>query len=517
MYKKLKWFRVVFAVFMFVFILCSFLHISAGYPAFHLLLHTQFVPALISVFTGSALACILLIILTLLFGRVYCSFLCPLGILQDLIIRISRFFCKKRNKGRLPKSATGYKKPHTILRYSILGVVFILFAAGITYPLALLDPYSAFGRIASDLFSNGELWLTNSITKMFPGLFYYQPFVKISYYSFLYALLFFIVITVFSAFRGRLYCNIICPVGSLLGLLSGFSLFKPVIQKSMCVKCRACAIACKSNCINLETKEIDVTRCVACYDCMIACKRGGIKLVPTWRKEKNTATLPDEKTQGEQPSPNPLQSDRERTCESKERRNALIAMGALGSALIARGLVSKGLPQKFADQIDKTKIKGIVPPGGENITHLKSFCTACHACVAACPNNIIIPATTEYGLDGFMLPTISYKEKYCAYDCNKCSQACPQGALKHLSLEEKQKTKIAQAHFAAKNCLVFKNNINCGACSRICPVGAIEMMPLKGKEGLYFPKLNPKKCIGCGACQYACPPTPKAMTVKALS
>ncbi|MEG0517642.1 MAG: 4Fe-4S binding protein, partial [Bacteroidales bacterium] len=269
MYKNLRRLRILCAIILFILITASFLNFTGSTTLSSFPLKLQFTPALVSVFTGGFVAFAFLLILTLLFGRVYCSFLCPMGILQDMIIRISSFVQKKANGGKLSKQGKGYKKPHNMIRYTILVITLLFFFAGITTPLVLLDPYSNYGTLVIQLFGTAELWMNNILSGVFPETFYYQPYVKLSLHAFILASVMFVTILVFSMLRGRLYCNTICPVGSLLGLISGFSLFKPAIKKSMCVRCNACAISCKSNCINLENKEIDVTRCIACYDCMI--------------------------------------------------------------------------------------------------------------------------------------------------------------------------------------------------------------------------------------------------------
>ena len=482
--KILRTTRIVCATAIFVITTCGFLKLSGGNPVSEALLKLQFTPALISMLGGAAGAFVFIIIITLLFGRVYCSFLCPLGIFQDIITRITNIARKRANKGRLPLKR--YSKPHNILRYSILAITSICLAVGFSYPLALLDPYSNYGRIAVQVFSSVENGIANMLSGIFPTMFYHQSNVTVGLYSFIFALVFLLIIVIFSAAKGRLYCNTICPVGSFLGLLSGASLFKPAIDKEMCVKCGLCAGKCKSNCIDLETKEIDNTRCVSCYDCMTSCKRGGVKLVPAWFKksEKSSENVPD-----------------------NGRRNALIAMGGLAAAVAARKLV----PSKSSDENANAPI---LPPGAGNVEKFKNACTACHACVAACPNNILRPAVLEYGIDGIMLPTIKYDKKYCSYGCNKCSEVCPNDAIMSLTLEQKRKTQIGVAVYDASKCVIVSDSIHCGACAGNCPAGAIQMIanPVMAEQQL--PKVDPMKCIGCGACEYVCPGMPKAIVVK---
>ncbi len=492
MNKFLKRFRIVFASIFFVVITCGFLNLSGGNHVFRMALHTQFTPALVSLFTGSALAFVFIMLLTILFGRVYCSFLCPLGIFQDIVSYVSNIIKRKNNGGKLPRQS--YSKPHNVLRYTILAVIAVCLVAGFTYPLALLDPYSNYGRIAGQLFSSVELGITNLLSNVFPATFYYQQYVKVTLFAFIYSLFFMLVVTVFSAVKGRLYCNTICPVGSFLGLVSGISLFKPVIDKEKCVKCNMCAGNCKSNCIDLQTKEIDATRCVACYNCLTACKRGGVKLVPTWFRK---------------PAPD---TSNHRSIENKERRNALIALGGFAAAVAARKFIFPKAKYSAIEGATGSQTP-ILPPGARNITAFKDACTACHACVAACPNKIIKPASFEYGLDGIMLPTIKYDKKYCSYECNACSQTCPHGALEHLSLEQKQKTQIALAVYNPSSCIVVTEGFKCGACARSCPTGAIQMVENPSAAEQKIPQINPALCIGCGACEYSCPAIPKAISI----
>jgi ferredoxin len=265
-------------------------------------------------------------------------------------------------------------------------------------------------------------------------------------------------------------------------------MFKPVINDS-CNGCLACVQKCKSQCIDIPNKVVDETRCVACLNCMQTCKRGAISYQLTWGKKSAKTNIPANQI------------------DSKERRRAIIALGLMGTALAARAVnfnpVKGGQP----------KITGIAPPGAISIEHLKKYCTACHACVTACPNGIITPATLEYGLDGILLPVLNYKNHFCGYECNVCTQVCPNGALIPMTIEDKQLCQIGKAKFSLKNCIVYTDRTDCGACDEHCPTKAITMVPYRD-FGLFIPKLNQDICIGCGGCEYICPAVPvKAMIV----
>ena len=284
--KGLKIFRVIAATAIFIAALLSFLNFSMGWETNHIL-HIQFVPALLSLAAGTlgvALPLIILLLLTLIFGRVYCSFLCPTGILQDIIGRLARPFTRRTRRTRTNPHSTstgsstsaGYRKPHSILRYIILIATGLLFALGLAWPLTLLDPYSLFGKIASQFFGSIEIFLNNALANIFPNSIPYLKYTSIATVSFIYGTIALITLILFSAAHGRLYCNTICPVGTLLGLIGSKSLFQIRIDSNACKHCNACAKNCKSNCIDIKGQKVDTERCVVCFNCLQHCKFGAL-------------------------------------------------------------------------------------------------------------------------------------------------------------------------------------------------------------------------------------------------
>lgn len=487
--NKLRVARIIIAAVFFVAALGTLINIFPSDSIAQYALELQFTPAVMGILTGSFALILILLAITLLFGRAYCSFICPLGIFQDIIHNLSGRILKKTNKDIVKKNS-GYKKPHNILRYSILAFVLISLAIGLTLPLSLLDPYSIMGKISNNVIVNLNNALNNLFSLIAPETFYYQEYVKWSIYSFIYSLLALDVIVAVASIKGRLYCNSICPVGTFLGMIGECSLFKIVINKEMCVKCSQCSKNCKSNCIDLEKKEIDYNRCVVCFNCITSCKRGGVKYVPFWKK-----------------------GDNDKKESNTGRRNALIAIGGLASAVAVRkyGKLDSCISGKTSP-----KNTPILPPGSLKLEAFKNACTSCHACIEACPKDIIKPASFEYGIDGIMLPTIKYNNGYCKFNCNACSQVCPNESIQKISLEEKQKTKIGLAVFIAENCISKNEGIDCGACSSECPVQAITMVKDSNNPSIEYPSINPDKCIGCGACEYRCPALPKAIKVNGI-
>ncbi len=248
-------------------------------------IHIQIIPAILSASVATLIA---LTALTLLLGRFYCSAICPLGITQDLIIRLSDRIKRKRGKKR---SKTYYKKPHNILRYSILALSILLLILGSSYLILLLDPYSIFGRISAviltpfiTLINNAIAHITNAAGNYtFAHRDYHWPGIAVI----LTTVITFGSIIFLNIKHGRLWCNTLCPVGTLLGIISKVSVFKIQIDHSKCTNCKACAKSCKTNTIdNSNGYKIDHSRCVSCYNCIDACKFDAIKLSPSLKAKK---------------------------------------------------------------------------------------------------------------------------------------------------------------------------------------------------------------------------------------
>ena len=569
--KGLKIFRVTAATAIFIAALLSFLNFSMGWETNHIL-HIQFVPALLSLAAGTlgvALPLIILLLLTLIFGRVYCSFLCPTGILQDIIGRLARPFTRRTrtnphspgagahntSAGSHSASATagsstcadssnstgshssganagsstsaGYHKPHSILRYIILIATGLLFALGLAWPLTLLDPYSLFGKIASQFFGSIEIFLNNALANIFPNSIPYLKYTSIATVSFIYGTIALITLILFSAAHGRLYCNTICPVGTLLGLIGSKSLFQIRIESNACKHCNACAKNCKSNCIDIKGQKVDTERCVVCFNCLQHCKFGALHYSlrrPAASISSSTASTGATSANAACSTSTSAASTQPSGKIDKGLRTTLAGLAGLGTAILAhKGTGSRFIPIKeyrekhLPENLRASQELGIMPPGAGRLEHFKQNCTGCYACVAACPVDVIKPATFEYGPDGILLPTLKYNGHFCGYECNACSSACPSGALSPLTLKEKKRTAIGKAIYMAGKCIVFQAGTDCGACDEHCPTKAITMVPVPGKSFLYFPKLNRDLCIGCGGCEYICPQKPKAIKVVALA
>lgn len=476
MQKYFKKGRVVIALLFLLALLVAFSDIKGTLPSgfYKSVLYFQFIPSILKFITPTTILSIgflVILILTLVGGRIYCSAICPFGILQDIVI-----WLKRKIK---PKQRNRFKKAFTILRYSFLGaaVIAILFTGLLT--INLLDPYANFGRIGSHIYQPVILGVNNLFAKFLSG---FHPLESrpIHWASFSFALGMLGLVTVMSWIQGRLYCNTVCPVGTFLGLVSKISLFKIKINKSTCTQCGKCQVACKANCINVKTMEVDESRCVSCYNCIPVCEDESIaymrSLKPIAVKEK---------------------------MDSGRRFFLAATAGYLAAKTVsvsAQDHIGKGGNGKKIRFINRGTVS---PPGAQSIQHLKDRCIACHLCISSCPTKVLQPSTFDYGFTGLLLPKMNYLVNFCNFDCTKCGEVCPTGAIFHLPQEEKKLTQIGKVELRLKHCIVEAKGTACGSCSEHCPTQAVKMVPYKGN--LTIPEIDQSICIGCGACEYACP------------
>jgi ferredoxin len=480
--RILKQVRVVFSLIFIVSITILFFDLSfsiqekfADYPLF-----LQFIPSLLSFISVTALAgmgFIIVIIITLLFGRVYCSTICPLGILQDVIT-----FIRKKIKHK----NYWLTKPFTKTRNIILDATILVFLLGSTIGLNLLDPYSNFGRIVTNIFRPLLIGINNlaSYTLEIFDLYLISPveFKGINILSLFFSILVLGTVVWMSYFHGRLFCNTICPVGSFLGLLSKISLFKIGIIESNCIECGDCETVCKANCIESESKHIDFSRCVGCFNCFDTCPSIGISYVPRY-------------------------SNKDEVSYDNDKRSFFKKLGVfiLGSSILARA--QEKIEVYIKNKIPENRTHPVSPPGSISIENFTDNCTACHLCVSSCPTQVLQPSFLEYGLLGIMQPRMDYLSSFCNYDCKICTEVCPSGAIISKDLESKKSIQMGKAIFIKDNCVVYTQKTDCGACAEHCPTKAVKM-ELDLEVNKKAPKVTDEICVGCGACEFACPTIP---------
>ena len=475
--------RITLAAIVFVLITLLFLDVTGTlHQWLGWLAKIQFLPALLAM---NVVVVILLLALTLIFGRIYCSVICPLGIMQDVISWIH---------GKQKKNRFSFSKEKKWLRYTILVLFVIALIAGVHALVALLAPYSSYGRIVTNLLKpiyEGGNNVLASIAEHFNSYAFYHVDVWIkSLPTFIIAAVTFVVLFVLAWRNGRTYCNTICPVGTFLSFFARFSWMKINFDEEKCKNCGKCSRNCKAACIDYKNHTVDYSRCVVCGNCLGQCHFGALHYEHP-KKVKKAST-----TEGKE------------SVDSARRSFLLGATLASSAVLLAqeKKKVDGGLA-KIEDKVAPTRNTHITPPGSLSAKNMASKCTGCQLCVSQCPNEVLRPSTDLLHL---MQPEMSYERGYCRIECNRCSEVCPTGAIRLLPLEEKSSTQVGHAVWIKKNCIPVTDGVECGNCERHCPVGAIMMVPLDedDEESVMIPTVNEARCIGCGACENLCPARP---------
>jgi ferredoxin len=481
----LRKFRILFSAIVFVCFFLIFVDFKNLIPASYIdaILYLQFIPSILNYIDLRSIASagfIAVLILTLLSGRTYCSFLCPLGIGEDLFSRIG---------GRIKRKFRrfGFRKPHTLIRYSLLFLTVILAAVWGVFFLSILDPYSIFGRFMTHFAKPAVIVINNFISGILHKFDVYTlDHITITGFKLLtYTIpaIFFLIIGFMSLTKGRLYCNMICPVGTLLGFISKVSVFRIKFDESKCNKCGRCSVGCKSSCIDSLQKRVDVSRCVDCFNCINVCQEKALSYGVV--RLKKTGHVTD-------------------TGKRKFVAGSLLML--FGLPQLASAQDKKTPVPKKQSTVREDRTTPICPPGGGSNTDFNIDCTACSLCISACPNGVLQPALLQYGFVGMMQPVMDYHKSFCTYNCTRCTEVCPTNALRPLLIEAKKLTQIGQVHFIKDNCIVKTEKTACGACSEACPTKAVYMIPYEGN--LLIPETKTDICVGCGHCEYACPTTP---------
>jgi ferredoxin len=427
----------------------------------------QFLPALLAhpIFWMAILA---VIFLTLLTGRTYCSLICPFGLIQDALARISL----KSDKG------PGLMKSRPLLHFILAGIIIGSALAGFMSLIIMTEPFALSGRIMTNIIQPVASKIFLFTGSLVEGSSWFSrarinPVASEVFYTGLVLLLIFLLIV---RKYGRIFCNTVCPTGAMLRIIARFSYLGIDLDQTNCTGCGICEKVCKSGCIDIKNQSVDNSRCVSCFNCLSACKFAAIH----YRRKA------------------PLSPAKESF--SPERRALL---GGVVSAAVA-GLIP-------------IKLKGaenspaILPPGAGNPVDFSSRCIACHLCLTACPSAIIVAKPPEFFKESSIQPSLNFDRGMCEQTCNLCTQVCPTGAIKPVSLEEKKTLKIAEVEYFKDLCVVETDDKDCGACAEHCPTKAVRMVPYR--DNLMIPEITPDICIGCGSCEHICPVRPKKAIV----
>jgi polyferredoxin len=421
------------------------------------------------------------IILTIIFGRAWCGWLCPLGTILDL------FSFKKRYPNPIVPPQ-GWRS----IKYSLL--LMILFAALLgNLTLLILDPMTIFTRSIATLVMPGldqivtiaeqsayRLPGMSGVITEFdeiirPNLFPLEP---LQYRYSLVFLLFLLGIISLNILAPRFWCRYLCPLGAMLGFIAKFSLFRRKIG-SDCKSCSLCDKACPMGTIDPDKGySSDPGECTMCLNCLQACPRSSITFSKFYKPGDWNRYDPG-------------------------RRQALISFSAVIAGVAV--MRSDSLSQR-RHQLD------LLPPAADSDRFL-SQCIRCAVCIRACPTGALQPSQVESGLQGFWAPILVPRLGYCDYSCHACGQVCPTHAIPALTLDQKRTQVIGKAYIDRDRCLAWSDGISCIVCEEMCPIPekAIKLEPSQvqlpdgARLDILLPHVQRELCIGCGICEYRCP------------
>jgi polyferredoxin len=424
----------------------------------------------------------LTVILTLLFGRVWCGWLCPLGTLLE-------WLGPRQPRRKAPADSW------RAVKYLLLA--FILFAAVLgNLTLLVLDPITILNRSLGAAY-----WPALRSTVLSAEAFLYRfsalwPVLDAVHASIVQPLfqnvqpvftlvtliaLLFVGLVALNWWAERFWCRYLCPLGGLLGLLSKLSLVRREVSGA-CAQCARCTHQCPTGTIDpSDNYRSDPAECIVCFDCLTDCTREGIGFrwqLPAWR-----------------PAPG-------RECDPT-RRQVLATMGASAAGVMLAAV----------EPIVQRQPATLIRPPGARLTSFYALCVRCAACSRVCPTQGLQPSLFEAGVQNLFTPRLVPRLGYCSFNCNACGQVCPTGAIPELPLEEKQYTIIGLASIDRDRCLPWAYNTACIVCEEACPVAdkaiVLEEVTAVNDQGetvfLQRPQVLRELCTGCGICEYQCP------------
>jgi len=423
----------------------------------------------------------LTIVITVFFGRVVCGWICPLGAVHQLA---SWFFKKVKllRPRTVVKGGLGWK--YLVLLFVLAAAFLSLNLVGYLDPLAFLHRTMATSVIPA--FSQGSQTalglvyglkldtLGDKMTQVVETLTLNATFQQ----GFLIGLLF-LGFLLLNMRRERFWCRYLCPTGAFLGLVSRFNLFKLKVDEEKCIKCNLCTLHCPGQADPYPNDQWKSSECYYCETCAAICPTKAITFPLRARPERLPAVDLD------------------------RRRIILAPVVAVLSVPFFR----------ISRAVKRAGEKLIRPPGSLPEKQFLAKCIKCGECMKACPTNALQPAVTEAGPEGLWTPVLVPKVGYCEYYCSLCSQVCPTGAIKELTIPEKTQVRIGTAWINKNRCIPYFLGRPCIVCEEHCPTSpkAIKFVMVETKlaDGTTVqqkaPIMDLSLCIGCGICENKCP------------
>ncbi|GFO57836.1 (4Fe-4S)-binding protein [Geomonas silvestris] len=426
-------------------------------------------------FTWLLFPALLMLGFTLLLGRFFCGWICPLGTVLDLVTaRIKKTAPLQVLKGNLK---------YYLLLPLLFAALFHVNLAGILDPLAILVRaltfflYPLFG----DTLRGGWVGLYRLIGErrdlLEPGFNLLRnhllPFRETFYpLAFLSALLFFGILFL-ERYETRNWCRNLCPLGTLLGIFSRFSPFKRLPGR-LCGDCSNCRSVCPTS---FDSDELLQEECVLCLECLTGCEKGRARFAWKPGGPRSAGFVP-------------------------QRR---VLLGGLASGFLLSGLFRFRRPEAEA--------RVLRPPGVQSEDDFLKKCVRCGECLKVCLTGALYPAIAQAGVEGIYTPVVTPRLGYCEFNCTLCGQVCPTAAIPSLPVAEKRRAVIGKAHLDKNHCLPFARRTNCIVCEEHCPIPQkairseiVETLDLEGKPiSLQQPYVVEELCNGCGICENVCP------------
>ncbi|MGW8257710.1 MAG: 4Fe-4S dicluster domain-containing protein [Thermoguttaceae bacterium] len=458
-----------------------------------------------------ALLSIATIVVTILLGRVFCGWFCPLGTIHAIA---SRLFLRRKDRKTLGNWSPWQTGKYYVLVGLLCGAIFGL------HWVCVFDPIVFLTRSTSTALLPVAQWAakesSTAVYQSDPGIgpvrldSAVEPAYRfLNKYAFglegvdhdpVYlggALIFalFVVTLALNAFRPRFWCRYLCPLGALLGICAWRPLLRRKVQKAtgsdhskpdalLCNQCGLCGMSCHGAAAATPGGDWKPMECFGCMDCSESCNRHALSFhfVLPWRKEPKVDTV-------------------------NLSRRGMIGAGLGGLAALASMRIN---PQARGKTFNPLLIR---PPGARPEREFLQRCTSCGLCMKVCPTGGLQPTFSEAGFEGLWSPMLVPRIGHCDYMCNLCGQVCPSEAIVPLSIAEKQAVKIGLASFDVTRCLPYAYGVDCMVCEEHCPLPEkaiyaleVEVQERNGeKKTIKRPYVDAEKCIGCGECEHVCP------------
>jgi ferredoxin len=424
--------------------------------------------------------------LTLVFGRFFCGWVCPLGTLIDASAHVIKRSSKASvNLGRLLNHR---------FKYYVLAGAMLLALVGVNV-FGFLDPITVVTRAtvlaalpyAEYLIRGGfdplyAVPAVNDVSEPVYGFLKQYVFSQAQhYYTFgVWFLLMLVAVSALTRIQKRYWCTTICPLGAFYGLIGQIGLVHRRVEAT-CTECGLCETRCRMQAIRKPAKIFDHRECIQCMECRDICPVEAIHF--TARRRRGVA---------------------QQTSIDLSRRGFLKTVGV--SLLV--------LPLFRLDRSILHRDEYLLrPPGAVNEDEFLRRCVRCGECMRVCVKNALHPTMLQAGFEGMWTPVLIPRIGYCEYNCTLCGSVCPSEALRELTQPSKRKWRIGTAYFNKDRCLPWNELINCSVCEEACPVSpkaiVLDTVTVKSDKGemaeVKQPRLIEERCIGCGICEYVCP------------